>query len=136
MSREVRMELNEDQYEMLSEIKERRGYTWKGMLLQAGETVQERPQPERFEGLTYDDEKDRRVFPDLDSDSDENDRLGSFKAGWTEAEKGKEYGADTLETLSWHNLGWRLGKLFGDSSPKLKRELYEWSVRQQRESRE
>lgn len=132
MTREVRAELDEDQYEELNEIKQRRGYTWKGLLLETADDVSRRPLPERFEGLTYDE--DIRVAPDLDSDGDENDRIGSFKAGWTKAENGEEFGSNTYESLSWHNLGWRLGKLFGESTPELKRELYEWCVKQQEQS--
>jgi len=80
-----------------------------------------------YHGLTYDDEQDIRVHPDP-----EDDRLGAFKAGWTEAQKGEEYNADTLEQLSWHNLGWRLGMLFGETSTELKEELYLWCVSQQK----
>jgi len=36
--------------------------------------------------------------------------------------------------LSWHNLGWRMGMLFGDASGKLKREIYMWCVDRQREA--
>lgn len=34
MGKEVRFELNEEQHEELSELKDRRGYTWKGLMLE------------------------------------------------------------------------------------------------------
>ena len=36
-----------------------------------------------------------------------------------------------LDQLTWENLGWRLGKIFGDASEELQEELYEWCVKQQ-----
>lgn len=78
------------------------------------------------DGLTYEPEQDIRVNPEVDGD-----RLGSFKAGWTKAEDGETFTAETLEQLSWHNLGWRLGTLFGETPTELKAELYDWCVRQQ-----
>lgn len=132
MSKEIRHELDEDQYERLSDLKDRRGYTWKGLLLEGAEALEDGDFGEnRIDGLTYDPEQDRRVYPDPD-----DDRLGSFKAGWTKAENGERFSSGTLEQLSWHNLGWRLGTLFGPSSAELKRELYTWCVEQQREADE
>lgn len=78
------------------------------------------------EALTYED--DGRVFPDPD-----DQRLEVFKEGWRKATSGEEYGEKAHNELSWHNLGWRLGKLFGETSGELKDEMYMWCVEQQRE---
>lgn len=83
-----------------------------------------------YHGLTYDEEQDIRVVPDP-----KDNRLGSFKAGWSEAEKGTEYTEETLQRLSWHNLGWRLGMLFDETPTELKEELYMWCVEQQKETK-
>lgn len=79
------------------------------------------------ESLTY--EADDRVIPDP-----EEERLAVFEEGWRKAVNGDEYGEHAHERLSWHNLGWRLGTLFGETSPELKAELYRWCVRQQQEA--
>jgi hypothetical protein len=82
---------------------------------------------------TYED--DGRTVP-----TDDDTRLAPFKAGWTVAvqhEKDSDlpsaYSDDpTLDHLTWHNLGFRLGSFFGETSPELKEELYEWCRKQQR----
>ena len=79
------------------------------------------------ESLTYD--ADGRVTPDP-----EDERLAVFKEGWRKAVRGEEYGETAHEKLSWHNLGWRMGTLFGETSTELKDELYMWCVRQQKET--
>lgn len=132
---EIRHELADDQYKELSKIKDRRGLTWKGLLLagaDALEDVEEEsngPDLRQFPGLTY--SNDQRVFPDP-----ADDQLGSFKAGWMKAETGETFSYSTLESLSWHNLGWRLGMLFEDASGDLKREVYMWCVDRQQEGAE
>lgn len=78
------------------------------------------------EALTY--EEDDRVFPDPD-----DQRLDVFKEGWRKANQGEEYAENAHKELSWHNLGWRLGKLFGETSNELKDGMYMWCVKQQRE---
>jgi len=41
-------------------------------------------------------------------------RLGALRRGWTDAlDPAREYSAETLSRLTWHNLGYRLGKEFG-----------------------
>jgi 5-methylcytosine-specific restriction endonuclease McrA len=41
-------------------------------------------------------------------------RRGRFRAGWEDAaERLRVYEAETLERLTWHNLGYRLGRRFG-----------------------
>ncbi|XVH33889.1 hypothetical protein ACNS7O_18965 (plasmid) [Haloferacaceae archaeon DSL9] len=129
---EVRHELSDEQYKELSQLKDYLGLTWKGLLLAGSKELKEtddqgKPAGRRLDGLTY--SKDQRVFPDP-----KDDRLGSFKAGWTNAENGKEIGSTALDSLSWHNLGWRLGMLFNDASGELKREIYMWCVKRQLEA--
>ena len=76
--------------------------------------------------------------------TDDNTRLPAFKTGWTEAGK-KENDDDTipekykdeptLDKLTWENLGFRLGTLFGGETPEpLREELYNWCVNQQKET--
>lgn len=76
-----------------------------------------------YDGLAYETDV-RTVAPDG------NQYRGSFKAGWTNAVNGRELN-DVLSRLTWQNLGWRLGKLFGDTSESLKEELYQWCETQQ-----
>lgn len=67
----------------------------------------------------------------------ENDHRNSrFKVGWNTAVRGEAYQDDTLETLTWQNLGYRLGKLLGPASETLQDELYETCVRIQAEQPE
>lgn len=61
-------------------------------------------------------------------------RRGRFKAAWKKAVRGESYGSQALSRLTWDNLGWRLGKLFGETDEALIDEMYEWCVRQQEES--
>ena len=70
-----------------------------------------------------------------------SDRQGAFKRGWGAAVKNKEessrYRDDPeLVNLTWDNLGYRLGRLFGPTSDELKQELFEWCVAHQEEDRE
>ena len=61
-----------------------------------------------FEQLRF--EKDDRNPPD-------ERRLGQFKAGWEDATlRGKVYAENTLQWLTWHNLGYRFGRLLGHRS--------------------
>jgi hypothetical protein len=39
MSKSIRIEVEDDQHEQLSEIKDRRGYTWKGLLLEGAKAL-------------------------------------------------------------------------------------------------
>jgi hypothetical protein len=41
-------------------------------------------------------------------------RRGRFKAGWHAAVDGRTYSEGVLAELKWDNLGWRMGKQFGD----------------------
>lgn len=81
-----------------------------------------------MDGLTYKVDG-RSTEPNVDSS-----RKGRFKVGWGDATiRGKEYSAETLETLYWQNLGYRLGKLLGEASEELQEEMYELCVKQQEE---
>ena len=75
-------------------------------------------------GLNYEDDV-RMVDPDA------NYRRGRFKAGWNKAVDGAEMEDDVLDQLTWENLGWRLGRLFGSTSEELQEAIYEWCVKQQ-----
>lgn len=128
MSKEIRLELDDEQYEELKEIKDDQGRTWSGLLVAGTRALEDSEfDSERLDGLKHDWDEDERVFPEPG-----NDRIGSFKAGWTKAEQGEEFGPRALEGLSWHNLGWRLGMIFDETPTELKRELYQWSVEQQK----
>ena len=56
-------------------------------------------------------------------------RRRNFKQGWTRAVEGQEY-QDVLEELTWNNLGWRLGKMFGETPDDLREEILDWCVEQ------
>lgn len=71
-------------------------------------------------GLTYDEDA-RKDLTD--------GRRRNFKQGWTRAVEGREY-EDALERLTWNNLGWRLGRLFGETPDELREEILEWCVDQ------
>jgi hypothetical protein len=119
MSKEIQHELDEDQYRELKEIKDNQGRTWTGLLLAGARALEGTEFPDdRLDGLKHDWAEDQRVFPEPG-----NDRIGSFKAGWTKAEQGVELGSRALEGLSWHNLGWRLGMIFGETPTELEDEF-------------
>jgi len=60
-------------------------------------------------------------------------RKARFKDGWRNAVAGDEYAANTLRELTWENLGYRLGKLFGETSAERVDQMYVWCVDQQRD---
>lgn len=60
-------------------------------------------------------------------------RRARFREGWRKATIGERYSEATLKELTWDNLGYRVGALFGETSPLLVDELYLWCVRQQSE---
>lgn len=73
-----------------------------------------------FPGLEY--EEDVRVV-----DPDQQYRRGRFKAGWNRAVAGESMG-ESLQRLTWENLGWRLGSLLGEADEERKEALYERCV--------
>jgi hypothetical protein len=67
--------------------------------------------------LRYD--QDDRKPPD-------NPRQGQFKAGWEDWTLRREtYADNTLRHLTWHNLGYRLGRRFGPQPPGAIQQAYE-----------
>jgi hypothetical protein len=63
-----------------------------------------------------------QLFGRLDFERDGRDppderRRGQFHAGWEDATvRSKVYAENTLQCLTWHNLGYRLGRLLGHQS--------------------
>jgi hypothetical protein len=81
-----------------------------------------------MDGLEY-KEDGRSTEPNADGY-----RKGRFKVGWDDAaQRNVKYDADTLETLYWQNLGYRLGKLLGKATVEIQEEMYEICVKQQEE---
>jgi hypothetical protein len=81
--------------------------------------------------LSYEEDK-RNTNPD-------SNHLRNFNAGWTEAlkddpDKSKYKENPELTNLTWENLGYRLGSLFEETSPELRKELFKWCKEQQAES--
>ena len=69
------------------------------------------------DGLTYTE--------DVRNRNPTGNHLGNFKKGWKNAVEGQEYEA-VLDELKWNNLGWRLGKLFGETSEESKEHIFNW----------
>ena len=64
--------------------------------------------------------------------NDTGHREAQFRLGWSEAlAPDREYLPDTLAQLTWRNLGFRLGKLYGRTSDEMIGVQYDWAVRQQ-----
>lgn len=62
----------------------------------------------------------------------DSSRERTFHRGWRDAVEDGSYGEGTLRTLSWQNLGNRLGCLFGDVPDEMRDELMFWAERQRR----
>ena len=75
----------------------------------------------------------RRDMRDTDPNKNQH-RKARFREGWRKATTGEKYTDDTLESLTWGNLGYRLGSLFGSTKDDLITELYDWCVEQQAEA--
>jgi hypothetical protein len=75
-----------------------------------------------MDGLTY--------HTDVRHRDPQNRRKARFKIGWSKAVQGHTYSQETLEALTWQNLGYRLGKLFGETSDEMIEEIFHWCVRQ------
>ena len=58
-------------------------------------------------------------------------RRARFHAGWQRALSSKPYAEGTLDHLTWENLGYRLGMIFGEASRDLIDEMYDWCTEQQ-----
>lgn len=136
---EIRFSVDDEQYRQLTEIKDKYGLQWKGLMLFGADELSDENEIktrdfQQFLGLTYNKQEDQRVIPDAD-----DDRFETFERGWQKAANGERFDNSTYESLSWRNLGWRLGRLFehnsdNDTSSDLRYELYLWCVRQQQES--
>jgi hypothetical protein len=59
----------------------------------------------------------------------------AFRRGWHEANAvpAHNYQPNALKELTWQNLGWRLGKLLGQTSDETINEFYDLSVKQLKE---
>lgn len=76
-------------------------------------------------GLRF-DRDDRHTEPNVSGY-----RRARFEKGWADALSTDTYRPETLKVLTWQNLGYRLGCLFGSTEPTLIATLYEWCVEQQ-----
>ena len=73
-----------------------------------------------------------------------SDRQAAFKRGWTAAVKDLSDGPESSkyaegpppEDLSWDNLGYRLGSIFGETKDDLRQELFEWCKHKQKSERD
>lgn len=76
---------------------------------------------------------------DIRQEDPGSDRQGAFKRGWTAAvkdlsdtDKSSKYGEGPPPgELTWDNLGYRIGSLFGETDDELRQELFEWCVKKQ-----
>jgi hypothetical protein len=55
-------------------------------------------------------------------------REAQFRLGWYEASV-KDRPAGTVQQMTWRNLGYRLGKLYGEASDEAIGMQYDWCVR-------
>jgi len=80
------------------------------------------------------------MLPEFEIDDRDDDpnasghREAEFRKGWKDALGPECYRDDTLRKLTWRNLGYRLGRLYGKTSDEMIGILYDWSVRQQQSS--
>lgn len=73
-----------------------------------------------------------------------SDRQGAFKRGWTAAVKdladneasSKYAEGPPPDQLTWDNLGYRVGSIFGETDDDLRQELFEWCKEKQKRERE
>jgi hypothetical protein len=79
-------------------------------------------------GLLYSGDDRRDPEPD-------DEALEVFKRGWQSGmyDDDEDFGERAFQTLSWKNLGYRFGLLFGKTSEELQEELYYWCVEQMRQ---
>ena len=66
-----------------------------------------------------------------DDPNDTGRREREFRKGWKAALDREPYKPETPRRLTWHNLGYRLGRLYGPTSDELMGFQYDWAVRQQ-----
>lgn len=68
------------------------------------------------------------------ADPDDARRL-QFFVGFHRALTGRTYTAETLKKLTWNNLGWRLGKIYGAGEEVIIEELWARSMQAYRRRR-
>jgi len=69
-----------------------------------------------------------------------SDRQAAFKRGWTAAVKDLDEDSEPSKysegpppkELTWDNLGYRLGSVFGETDDDLRQEMFEWCKEKQR----
>lgn len=79
-----------------------------------------------MDGLTFDRDA-RHTDP-----NESGHRRARFRQGWLHAVEGRIYGDAALKELTWDNLGYRLGRIFGSTSEEMIDQQYDWCVRQQK----
>ncbi len=73
--------------------------------------------------------EDKREFPN-------NHRRGQFRVGWKAATgEARIYSESTLESLTWNNLGYRLGKKLGNKNDDEINKIFESFANHYLESR-
>jgi 5-methylcytosine-specific restriction protein A len=74
------------------------------------------------EGSLMSPESIEQTLASLEYDGDDrrapdDRRRGQFRTGWEDSTKrGELYADSTLKRLTWHNLGYRFGKVYGDQT--------------------
>jgi len=84
----------------------------------------ENPAYEINKGLLYEEDGRRELEPNDD------EALSVFLTGWSNANNpdSEDFGETAFKELSWRNLGYRLGLLFGETPRRLKEDMYYWCV--------
>jgi hypothetical protein len=59
----------------------------------------------------------------------EHYRRARFFAGWHHGASGEVYTTETLRQMTWTNLGYRLGAIFGAAQNEEIDEVYQWCFR-------
>ena len=80
---------------------------------------------------------------EIDDRHDEPNDTGyraEFRKGWKAAldslhSDREPYKAETLRKLKWNSLGYRLGRLFGNTSDEMIGLIYDWAFRQQQSAK-
>lgn len=85
MSREVRFTLDDDQFAQLSELKDRHGYTWKGLMIEGAQKL-------TMESADFSD-RDRlqKKVAELEEEFGDRDHHCSFRISSVRAESGDDF---------------------------------------------
>ena len=73
-----------------------------------------------------------RYQRDVRSPPDEY-RWRSFWSGWNRSVAGREYEPETSNELTWDNLGYRLARIFDETSDDLAKEMFDWCAKHYQE---